>query len=115
MWDFPQYTSGERAFSLSQGTSETIGAGTGVGAGARVSRTVLKIRCKLFSEYLGTSLAETTVMGGFAPEGPSDYSENSDSGGKKESWGATEGATEGCSRRGRPRPRTEIILVQTFF
>ena len=28
--------------------------------------------------------------------------------------GATEGATEGRSRRGHPRPRTEVILVLTF-
>ena len=73
MWDFPQYTSEERAFSFSQGTSETTRAGTGAGAGAgaRASKTALRIRCKLSSEYLRTLLAAGgELVRGFPLEGP---------------------------------------------
>ena len=138
MWDFPRYTSGERAFNFSRDTSVTAGTGTGAGAGAgagaRASRTVLRIRCKSSSEYLGILVS----AGGFGPGGPLGYSEISDLGDREESGraleGATEGATEGAieeategttkgategamerrSRRGRPRPRTTIILALTF-
>ena len=120
MWDFPWYTFGERAFSFLRGALVTMGAGagagaeagtrarakTGVGAGTRASRTVLKIRCKSSSEYLGILLAATGALatGGFV-ESPVGWSGNSspDSRGGKESEGATEGATEECLRRGRPR------------
>ena len=121
MWDFPRYTSGERAFSFSRDTSETTGTGAGAGAGARASRTVLKIRCKSSSEYLGILVS----AGDFGPRGPSGCSEISDSGGGEESGGVSEGATEGVTERttegategtterrsrwGRLRPQTEII------
>ena len=127
MWDFPQYTSGERAFSFSQGILETTGAGTragvGVGTGIRASRTALKILCKSSLEYLGTLVAAKDV----GPGVPSGYLETSDSGGGEKPRGATEGAVEGAtegamegamerrSRRGRPRPRTEIISELIFF
>ena len=83
-----------------------------------MSRTSLRIFCKSFSEYLGILVAATgaSAMGGFAPEGSAGLSDNSlpDSGGGEESGGATErakeGVTEGRSRRGRPQPRTEVIL-----
>ena len=66
MWDFPRYTSREQAFSFSRGVLETAGAG----AGARASRTALKIRCKSFSEYLGMLVAaEGELARGFHPEG----------------------------------------------
>ena len=138
MWDFPQYTSGKRAFSFSQSASAIMaagsGAGTGVragmgpgtgagtgartGMGARASRTALKILCKSSSEYLGILIAatEASATGGFAPKGPAGWSDNlsPDLGGgeelKKAIEGATKGATEGRSWRGRPRPRTEVIL-----
>ena len=77
-----------------------IGARTGVrtGTGAQASRTALRILCKLSLEYLGTLVAATgaSAMGGFAPEGPAGWSDNlsPDSGGRKESRGATERATE---------------------
>ena len=96
MWDFPQYTSRERAFSFSQGVSETAG----VGEGAWASRTALKILCKSSSEYLGTLVA----AGDFGPWVPSGYLETSDSESREEPGGATEGATEGHSWRGRLRP-----------
>ena len=102
MWDRPQYTSGERAFSLFRDTSETSGVKAEARAGAWASKIVLKICCKSSSEYLGTSVVETIVTGGFALKDPAGYSENSDSGSGEESWGATkgvtEGVTEGCSR-----------------
>ena len=88
------------------------------GTRARASRTALKIRCNSSSEYLRTLVAASGVlaMEGFVLEGPTGWSDNlsPDSGDGKESRGATEGATEGaiegCSRRGRPWPRTEVIL-----
>ena len=50
-------------------------------------------------------------MGGFV-EGPAGWSNNlsPDSGGGKVSGGATEGVAEEHLRRGRLRPRTEVIL-----
>ena len=74
--------------------------------GARASKTALRILCKSSSEYLGTLVA----MEDFGSGVPSGCLEISDSGGGEESGGATEGATKGRSRRGRPRPWTEIIL-----
>ena len=101
MWDFLQYTSGERTFSFSRGVSETAGAR----AGARASKIALKIRCKLFSEYLGVLVLAENFSG---------CSEFFDSRGGEESGGATEGATEGTTegrfRRGHLRPQLEIIL-----
>ena len=116
MWDFPQYTSGERAFSFFQGVSETVGGR----ARAQTSKTALRIYCKSFLEYLGVLVSAGDSSGCL---------ECSDSGGGEESGGATEGATEGVtegategvtegamegatkgrSRRGRPWPWTEII------
>ena len=84
MWDFPWYTSREWAFSLFQDTLEITGAGMGVGARAQVSKTVLRIRWKSSLEYLGISVAETTVTGGFAPKDPTGYLENFDSEGGEE-------------------------------
>ena len=97
MWDFPWYTSGERAFkSLSQGFSEVVGA--------QASKMVLKMRCKSFMVYLGTGsvAAGTTATGKFALRGPASYSNIplSDSGVEEKLKGATEGVTEGRSRRG---------------
>ena len=120
MWDFPWYKSGERAFSFSQGASATMGAGAGAGLGtgagagigALVSRTALRILYKSSSEYLRTLVAAGALATGGFVEGPAGWSDNSspDSGGGEESGGATEGAAEERSRRGRPRPRTEVIL-----
>ena len=113
MWDFPRYTSREQAFSFSRGVLETAGAG----AGARASRTALKIRCKSFSEYLGVLVS----VGDFGLGSPSGCLEFSDSGGEKESRGVTEEVTERIterrSRQGRSRPWTEIIseLELIFF
>ena len=108
----------ERAFSFFQGTLETTGAetgsrtgaGMGAGAGARASRTALRICCKSSLEYLGTLV----LVEDFGSRDLSGCLEISDLGGKKESrrviGGATEGAIEGGSWRGRPRPQTEIFL-----
>ena len=89
------------------------GARTGVGAGTRASRTVLRIRYKSSLKYLRILLAAAgaLAMGGFV-EDPAGCSDNSspDSGGGEESRGATEGAAEERSRRGRPRSWTEVIL-----
>ena len=129
MWDFPRYKSGEWAFSFSRGVSATMGAragagagigagtgartGAGAGTGALASRTALRILYKSSSEYLRT-LGESgaLAMEGFGFEGPACWSDNSspDSGSGDKSGGATEGVTEGYSRRGRPRPWTEVIL-----
>ena len=70
--------SGEQAFSSSWSISETTGAGTEARAGARVSRIVLRIRCKLFLEYLKTSVARTTATRSFAPKDLVGCLENSD-------------------------------------
>ena len=126
MWDFPQYTSGEQAFSFSQGTLETMGAETGVGAGtgakAQASRTALRIRCKSSSQYLGILVAEGGDLAkGFPPKSPAGWSDNlsPNLGGGKESGGATkeatEGETKGRSWRRCPRPRTEVILGQELI
>ena len=129
MWEFPQYMSGERAFSFSRGTSEMTGAGAGAGAGvgAWTSKTALKIHYKSSSEYLETLVAarRATAMGGFVSEGLAGYldnlSLNSKDGEKPREVkkraieGVTERAMEGRSWRGRPRPQTEVILVQNFF
>ena len=95
------------------GTGAGARTGAGAGTGARTSRKSLRIFCKLSSEYLGTLvLAGALATGGFAPEVPASWSDNSlpDSGGGKESGRATEGAAEECLRRRRPRPRTEVIF-----
>ena len=92
------------------GARTGAGAGARTGAGARIqtSRTVLKIRCKSSSEYLGilVAAARALAMGCFVPKGSADWSDNlsSDSGGREESGGATEGAVDERLRRGRPRP-----------
>ena len=131
MWDFPQYTSGERAFSFFRGTLETTGAGTGVeagagtragaGTGARAFKTALRICCKSSLEYLGILVsAEGELARSFAPEGLAGWLNNlsPDSGGGKElrraMKEATEGATEKHSCRERPRRWTKVILALTF-
>ena len=119
--------SGERAFSFSRGVSATMGAGAGVGAGAGTgarartgagagtwaSRTVLRIRCKLSSEYLGipSVAAGALATGGFV-EGPARFSENllPDSGDGEESGGVTKGVAEERSQRGRLQTRIKVIL-----
>ena len=80
----------------------------GAGAGARASRTALRICCKSFSEYLGVLVSAGDSSGCL---------EFSDLGGGEESGGATEGATEGRTQRGRLRPQTKIIseLELMFF
>ena len=75
MWDFLQYTSREQAFNgLFRGSLKVTraGAGESVEAGVWASRTALRIRCKLFLEYLGISVAATgaTALGDFAHGGP---------------------------------------------
>ena len=134
MWDFPRYTSGERAFGFSQGASATMGAGSGaiararagmgagtgagMGTGARASIPALRIFCKSSLEYLGKLVAAigASTTGCFAPESPAGWSDNlsPDSRGREElegvMEGAKEGAPEGRSRRGRLRPRIEAIL-----
>ena len=47
MWDFPQYTSMERAFNISRGT---LGAGAGAEAGVSTSKTALRILHNSFLE-----------------------------------------------------------------
>ena len=103
------------------------GAGTGAGmgakaiirarAGTRASRTVLRIRCKSSSEYLGILLAAAGALatGGFV-KGSMGWSDNLslDLGGGEESGGATKEAAKECSWRGRPWPRTEVILELIF-
>ena len=86
MWDFPQYTSRERAFSFSRDAlammeagartreGARMGAGARKGAGARTgaqaSRKALRILCKSSSEYLRVLvIAGALVTGSFAPEG----------------------------------------------
>ena len=107
MWDFSRYTSGQRAFSFSRGTSEMTGAGTrartraGAGTGARASRTALKIRCKSSSEYLGILV----LAGDFGPESLLSCSKISYSGGREESRKASKGATEGATEEQRREQR----------
>ena len=92
-----------------------VGAGAGAGAGTRVqaSKTALRIHCKSFSEYLGILVAAAEALArDFVPEGLAGWSDNlsPDSKGEEESKRAIEGAAERHSRRGRPRPQTEVIL-----
>ena len=89
------------------------GVWAGTEAGARASKTVLKILCKSSLKYLGILVAatETTATGGFVLEGPAGYLETPDFGGGEESGGVTEGATEKCYWQRRLRPETEVILV----
>ena len=83
MWDFPRFTCREWALKFSWGALVTMGArsragaGAGVGmgvgmeAGARASKTALKIPCKSSSEYLGILVAARALgTRGFGPEGP---------------------------------------------
>ena len=63
------------------------GAGVGARAGVRASKTVLKICCKLSSEYLEISVV---AAGGFSLRGLAGYSENSDLEDREESRGAME-------------------------
>ena len=80
MWDFLQYTSGERAFNFSQGTSKTARAEARarVGAGVQASRIVLKILCKSSSKYLKRFVAATgaITMGDFVLKGPTGCFDN---------------------------------------
>ena len=111
MWNFPQYTSKERAFSFSQDTLEMTEAGAGARAGVGASRTVLRIRYESSSEYLGT-LVEVEDFGPWVSSG---YLEISDLGDGEKLEGATERATEGCFWRKRLQARAEIILKLIFF
>ena len=121
MWDFLQYTFRKQAFSLSRDVLEAVEAGTrarvGVGVGVQVSKIVLKIRCKLSSEYLRISIAVAgmTKTKSFTPKSLAGYSENSDLGGREESRGASKGAIEKRSWQKQLQSQTEVILVQTFF
>ena len=99
----------------------TTRAGAGAEAGAQASRTALKIRCKSSSEYFAILVAAAGALArGFALKSQANWSDNlsPDLGDGEESRGAMEGAvegvTEGHSRRGRLRPRTEVILALTF-
>ena len=106
MWDFSQYISREQSFKdLSWGSLEVAGARTGAGARVRASKTILRIRCKSFLVYLGTSII--AIVSGI----PAGYLENSDSGDREES----RRATKRHSRRGQPRSHTEVILALIFF
>ena len=122
MWNFPRYTSRERAFSFLRDALATMGAKAGVGAGAktgtrarmgaeagtRASRTVLKIRCKSFLEYLGILVAAAGALAtkGFVLESAAGWSNNSslDLEGREESGKAMEGAAEKRLRQRRPWP-----------
>ena len=105
------------------GVGARVETGTRVGVGAQASRMALKIRCKSSLKYLGILVvaAEASVTGGFVSKSPTGWLNNlsPNSGGGEKSRGATEGATEeateGCSRWKHLRPRIEFILVQTFF
>ena len=105
--------SGEQAFSFSQGTLEMTGAGARAGLrmgaeiGARAFKTALTICCKSSSEYLRILVA---VAGDFGSGNLSGCLKTSDSRGREESKGATEGGMERCSWRKYPRLRTEVIL-----
>ena len=111
----------ERAFSFSWGNSETAGAEAGVeaGTGTRASRIVFRIFCKSFLKYLGIFVVatEVTATESFIPKGSACYLDNllPDLGSGEESGRVTERAMKGRSRREHLRPRTEVILVQTFF
>ena len=106
--------SGERAFSFFQGASEMIKAGAGAGTRARASRTALKIRCKSFSEYLGTLVAvgEMLATRGFIPKSLAGWSDNlaSDLRGGEKLGRAIEGVTEGRSWWGRLWPWIDVFL-----
>ena len=71
-----------------------------MGAGARASRTALKIRYKSSLHYLRTLIvvAKALATGGFVPKGLIGWLDNLSPNleGRKESRGATEGAMEGC-------------------
>ena len=85
------------------GMAARAGAGTraGVGAGARVSRTALRLLCKLFLEYLKIVVAVigASTRGGFVSKGPTSWLDNfsPDLGGGKESRRAMERAAEGVT------------------
>ena len=74
------------------------------GAGVRAFRTVLRICCKLSSEYLGTLVAaiRTIVTRSFALRGLASCLENSDSGGGEES----RRVMKRRSRQGQSRSQT---------
>ena len=90
------------------------GARTGARTGTLASRTVLRIRYKSSSEYLGILVAAVgaLAMGGFVPKGPAGWSDNlsPDSEGEEKSGGAMEGAAEERSWQRHLQPRTEVIL-----
>ena len=94
----------DQVFGFFWGASETIKAGVGAEtgaeaeAGARASRTALKILYKSSSEYSGTLVAATgtSAMGSFLFEGLAGWFNNLslDLGGREETRGATEEATK---------------------
>ena len=117
MWEFPQYTLGERAFSslfwVSLEAAEAA-VGAGVRAGARASKTALRIQCKLSSEYLetGVAAAKNVDLGGLLG-----CFKKFNLGSREKSGGAIEkeGVMEKRSWRGQLRPYIEVILALIFF
>ena len=117
----------KRALSLFRDISKTAGAGARVGRGVGVRtqafKTVLKIFCKSSSEYLRILVAvlRVTVMGDLISKGlveclinfPPDLRDGKESGGATKR--VTERAMEGHFWQRGLRPRTKVILVQTFF
>lgn len=104
-----QYTSEEQVFNgLSQGFLKVVRAGTGVETEVQASRTVPKICCKSFSEYLGTSVATAES---FSPGCSAAYLGNSDLRDGRES----RRAKEDRSWQRQFWSQTEVILVLTFL
>ena len=81
--------------------------------GAQAFRTVLKICCKSFLVYLGTTRVaiRIKVMERFAFEGPADWFDNFESGGEKES----KKTSKECSQLEWLRLWIEVILGTNFF
>lgn len=72
------------------------GARVGAEAGTQASKTISRIFCKSFLEYIKISIVVTrvTIMGNFIPKDPVGCLENSDLEDKEESGGVIEGATK---------------------
>ena len=71
-----------------------------MGAGAKASKTALKICCKSFSEYLKTLVVATGALArDFIPNSLAGWSDNlsPDLKGEEESGRATKGAKEGAT------------------
>ena len=115
MWNFSQYTFREQAFSLLWSALEITRAGTRVGAEARVwvSKTVLRICCKLSLEYLRILIAAAEIikMRSFTLEGPAGYLKNFDLRDREESGRATKKR----SQQRQLQLCNEIILALLFI